>query len=48
MKKYIYLTLLLCLIAGGCAAVRSILPGGNSDYDHSRQFWDQTSDSPFR
>lgn len=48
MKKYIYMILLLCLVAGGCAAVRDMLSGGGTDYDKSRQFWDQTSDSPFR
>ncbi|EMI53421.1 hypothetical protein [Rhodopirellula sallentina] len=48
MKKCIWVLLLFCLVAGGCAAVRDMLSGGGSDYDRSRQFWDQTSDSPFR
>ncbi|EMI41512.1 hypothetical protein [Rhodopirellula sp. SWK7] len=47
MKKLVYILMLACLVAGGCAAVRDMLSGG-SDYNRSRQFWDQTSDNPFR
>lgn len=48
MKKLICAILLACLAAGGCTAIRDMLQGGGTEYDRSRQFWDQTSDSPLR
>lgn len=38
MRKLVFVLLLAWLTSAGCA----------SDYDRSRQFWDQTSDNPFR
>ena len=49
-----YATVICLIVAisliflGGCAAVRDLLLPGDTEFDKSRRFLDQTSDNPYR
>jgi hypothetical protein len=42
MRNYFWFILLGVAILGGCAAMRDLLLPGDSDFDKSRRFYDQT------